>query len=123
METPYPVVKKHNIGKKTYTIKPMSAFDLMALPDTLLGSLLQAVSVKEEKVTHLDVMMAMRGQAVQLVAEQIGCPVDDLKLIPAEKGVEIIADWMEVNLTENFIKALTRIVRAGKQIASSWSNA
>ena len=122
-KSPFPEERTHRIGDKTYTIKPMSFFDLVELPQTLLGAVLQSVPVNDTgKIAGADVMVTISGYSADLVAEQIGCAKDDLKAIPADQGAAMVADWMELNLTENFLKALVRIVRAGKQISSSWSS-
>ena len=122
-KSPFPEERTHQVAGKTYTIKPMSFFDLVELPQTLLGAVLQSVPVNDTgKIAGADVMVTISGYSADLVAEQIGCTKDDLKAIPADQGAAMVADWMELNLTENFLKALVRIVRAGKQISSSWSS-
>jgi len=118
MQTPYQATKKHQINGKTYTIKPLSFFDALNLPDAVMGAILKSLP-SDRDLTKTDVVMALRGQAAQLLADQIGCKADDFKTIPAEKGFEIVADWLEVNVTENFTQALARIVRAVKRIYSN----
>ena len=110
-QTPYQATKKHKINGKTYEIKAMSFWELTNLPDTILGSLID--SVENGNVNYIKLL---RGKTAQLIADQIGCKPEDFKTISAEKGLEIISDWLEVNITENFTKALTEIVGEIKTI-------
>lgn len=119
--SPFPATKKHTINGKEYVIKAMSFWDLTNLPDTVIGSVLASLPNKET-FDKADIVLALRGKVPQLIASQIGCEPEDFKKISAEAGLGIISDWLEVNLTENFIKAMTGIigdVMAIKKVAFS----
>ena len=110
-QTPFQTVKKHEINGKTYEIEAMSFWELTNLPDTILGSLIDSV-----ENGHVNYIKLLRGKTALLLSNQIGCKPEDFKTISAEKGLEIISDWLEVNITENFTRALTEIVGEIKTI-------
>lgn len=119
-KTPFPVEKIHTINGKKYTIKAMSFWELTNLPDTVVGNVFQALPNKKE-FGKADIVMALRGQVAQIMAHQIGCKPDDFKAISAETGLRIVSDWLEVNMTENFIKAMTDVIGAVMAIKQDFS--
>ncbi len=108
------------INGKTYTVRPLSFFEAMQMPD-LIGKILKALpESKEESMDYPRIFMAVRDEIQILFCRCAGLKSEDLQEIPMESGMEMLADWVEANLSENFIRAAQRGLAAGKRISTEF---
>lgn len=115
-ESPF-VEKQYTTAGKSYQLRPLSLFELLDLPE-LLVKVMESLPEGRD-ATPLEVAQAAKGEVKGLLARCLGIEPAELKDIPATTGMEIMADFLEMNLDENFFKALARAVAAGRQIYSS----
>ena len=112
-----PFSEKHYVvGEKTYTLRPLSLFELLDLPELLVKIIESLPSGRDAK--PVEIARAAKDEIKGLLSRCLGIKPGELKEIPAAKGMEILADFMEANLNENFFEALRRAVAAGKSIYS-----
>lgn len=111
--------KTYHVGARVYELRPMSYFELLDLPDFVL-EVVDVLPKDGEAVNPLQVLKSVKGSLKEYLAERIGATAEDLKEIPHEIGMEMAADFVEMTLTENFLKALIRAVAAVKSVHSRW---
>ena len=111
--------KTYLVGGKTVMVRPLSFFEAMQMPD-LIGKILKALPEKDGPMDYPKIFMAVRDEVQILFCRCAGLKSEDLQEIPMESGMEMLADWMEANLSENFIRALQRGLAAGKRISTGF---
>jgi len=109
-------MKKYLIDDLEYVLVPLSYFDLLDLPEIFINAL--KAYPDDGQMTPDMLYMALKDQIKILIARQLGIAVQDLKVIPADVGMQITADFLEMNLNENFTSALSRAIKAGRAIYS-----
>lgn len=112
--------RSYMIDGKTITVRPLSFFEAMQLPD-LIGKILRALpESKEAPMDYPKIFMAVRDEVQILFCRCADLKPEDLQGIPLETGMEMLADWVEANLSENFIRSLQRALDAGKRISTGF---
>jgi hypothetical protein len=112
--------RSYLIDGKTITVRPLSFFEAMQLPD-LIGKIVKALpESKEESMDYPKIFMALRDEIQILFCRCADLKPEDFQNVPMEFGMEMLADWVEANLSENFIKALQRALDAGKRISTGF---
>lgn len=118
-ENPF-VEKTYLVGARTVTVRPLSFFEAMQMPD-LIGKILKALpESKEEPMDYPKIFMAVRDEIQILFCRCANLKPEDLQEIPMEAGMVMLADWVEANLSENFIRAAQRALDAGKRISTGF---
>ena len=105
------------VGEKTYRLRPLSFFELLDLPELVVKIVEELPDDRD--ATPLEIAQVAKEEIKGVLATCLGIEPVGLKDIPAAQGMEMLADFLEMNLNENFFKALGRAVAAGKQIYSS----
>jgi len=112
--------KSYLVGGKTITVRPLSFFEAMQVPD-LIGKILKALpETKEEPMDYPKIFMSVRDEIQILFCRCAGLKSEDLQEIPMEAGMGMLADWVEANLSENFIRSAQRALDAGKRISTGF---
>lgn len=114
-ENPFQV-KTYNVAGREYTMRPLSFFEILEMPETVVGIVERFP--EGAPITASLIAYHAKGEIRGLLCRVLDAEPDDLKEIPADVGMRIVADFMEVNLSENFCRALGRAVDAGKRIYS-----
>lgn len=114
-ENPFPE-KVYNVGGQEYKMCPLSFFEVLEMPE-LIVRVFEKIP-EGTPITADLIAYHAKGELQGLLCRVLDADPEDLKAIPASVGMEMIADFMEVNLDENFCKALGRAVDAGKRIYS-----
>jgi hypothetical protein len=108
------------INGKTVRVRPLSFFEAMQLPD-LIGKVLEVLpETKDVPVDYAKIFTAIRDEVQILFARCAGLEPEGLQQIPMELGMEMFADWVEANFSENFFKAVQRGLAAGKRISTGF---
>lgn len=108
--------KEHTIGDKTVVIRPLSMYELNVSLPTSMGKILDHVGT--DGVNTQQLIACASTEIMELIAKTLDEPMDFWKDVPMDQGMEMIADFLEVNLTENFTKALQRAIAKGQKIGS-----
>lgn len=117
---PVPKTKTYQVGGKTLTLSPMSYFvDVLDLPD-LVAALFAREPGDIGALNNLDIYRAAKNEIRGLLLKCLDIDEAAWREIPMEIQAEIIADFMEINITENFMKALALVASRGRTIASAW---
>lgn len=118
-------MKKYVIGEKSYTLEPLSFYELFELPE-LFQAIVDAVpSVEDIRAGKIDssvILRAMGKKAKDMLAGKLGMSEEEFKNIPMSMGMRITADFLEMNFDENFTKELARAMASGKRIFSAVSS-
>jgi len=118
MDDPRSASKVYRVGDREYTLRPWGFFDILALP-TVFSRILDKLP-SDRAASPADVIAAFRGDIHIIVAEQLGIPVDEMPLIPADVGLRMVSDFIEMNLTENFFDALGSLKRQSQELLTRW---
>jgi len=124
--TDNPVIKpgkKYPVNGRVVTIKPLSFFELTALPEGLFSSVLRSVPEGLDSVTEAIVLELIKGNIPLYIGEILGLTKEEMQSIPGDVGMNMIADWLELNLTENFLKGAGRAIKTGKKIMTHLESA
>jgi len=113
-----PPERRYTVGDRAITIKPLSFFELMALPEGLFSSIARAMPEGTDAVTSAITLELIKGNLPVYIGDILGLSRKEMESIPAEIGINMIADWMELNLTENFLQGAGRAITAGKRIST-----
>jgi hypothetical protein len=112
---PFPV-KTYNVNGREFSQRPLSFFEILEMPETVVGIVEKLPEGTE--ITGSMIAFYAKGELQGLICRVLGVEIEDLKEIPGDVGMQIVADFMEMNLSENFLEALRRTVEAGKRIYS-----
>lgn len=115
-ENPFPE-KTYTVGEKTYTLRPLSFFEVLDLPE-LMVKIVESLP-EGRNATPLELAQAAKEEIAGILARCMGIEPAAFREIPGARGMEIMADFVEMNFNENFFEALRRAVAAGKRIYSS----
>lgn len=114
-ENPFQV-KTYNVDGREYVMRPLSFFEVLEMPE-----IFTAVVEKIPEGTPVNASTIAgyaKGEFQGLLCRVLEIEPGEMKRIPADVGMQMIADFMEVNLNENFTRALGKAVDAGKRIYS-----
>ena len=114
-ENPFPAEKIYKTGEKQYVLRPLSTWDALDLMDAIV-KMFSTLPGNGINATPADIASAGKSLFRCYLAMCLGIAEDEFRSIPADVGAAMVADFMEVNLTENFLSNLARIARAGSQI-------
>ena len=116
-ESPSPDIRKYTHDGAEIVLEPLAYFrDVLDLPD-LVASLIASPA---QAMGNIDIYRAAKGEIRALICQCAGLKIAEFQNLPMELQATIVADFMEVNLTENFIRALCRVARQGRQIISAF---
>ena len=113
-------LKTYQIGEKTFKLRPMSFFELLELPD-IFTAILERSPGLEDDINAGDVVKTLMGKVRDLLSSHLtidgqSIDVKEFRNFPTDTGMAMVADFMEENFSENFIKELQRAVMAGKKL-------
>ena len=116
-------MKTYQIGEKTFKLRPMSFYELLELPDIFTAILERSPGLQDE-INAGDVVKILMGKVRDLLSSHLtvdGQAIDikEFRNFPVEVGMAMVADFMEENFNENFIKELQRAIMAGKNLFST----
>lgn len=116
--------KTYEHAGKIYTLWPLSAWDVLEMPDLVAGAILRRGNSDGDKSLmpdHETILLAVRDVARQILARQLGLDPVAFRAFPAGLLVTMLADFLEMNLSENFLSDLSRLIGAAGQVRSWWS--
>jgi hypothetical protein len=114
-ENPFQV-KTYNVDGREYTMRPLSFFEVLEMPELFVGVVERFPEGAE--ITASAIAFHAKGEIQGLLCRVLEIEPEEMKGIPADVGMQMVADFMEVNLNENFTRALGRTVDAGRRIYS-----
>lgn len=122
-EKPIVFGKKYQIGDDIIQVKELSFFEMINLPSGLMSSLFAKIpETVDGKIAPEQIANILGSVSIApYVTELLGITEEQMKKIPATMGADMIADWIELNLSENFLMAATRIKAGGKRVYSKLS--
>ncbi len=116
--------KKYQVGDELIQIKTLSFFEMVSLPTGILSSFCAKLPSLEkgENVTPEQIVDILQNVSiVPYVTELLGITKEQMEKIPAALGVEMVADWIDTNLSENFLTEAIRIKAGGTRIYSMFA--
>ncbi len=116
--------KKYQVGDELIQIKTLSFFEMVSLPTGILSSLFAKLPSLEkgENVTPEQIVDILQNVSiVPYVTELLGITKEQMEKIPAALGMEMVADWIDTNLSENFLMEAIRIKAGGTRIYSMFA--
>ncbi len=116
--------KQYRIGNELLTIRPLSFYEMMVTLPGVVGRIFEKAADEDAQITAARIIEKAGAEVLLLLNVVSGKGLatsgvmenDFWKAVPIDKGLEIMADFLEINISENFMSALTRAVQAAKQI-------
>ena len=111
--------KKHEVDGETIVIRPLSLYEVMVEVPQIIGRIIDKLG---DDISVLNITQKCPGEALALLSSVTGKEKNFWKKVPLDVGTEIITDFLEMTLTENFFKVLPRLIQAGRKIGSVLSS-
>ncbi|MBF0516955.1 MAG: hypothetical protein HQK97_07540 [Nitrospirae bacterium] len=114
--------KEYRIGDKVITLRPLSFYELMVTLPGVVNRIFEATVGAGVEITPGAIMEKAGGEVLLLLNAVTGKDDEFWKCVPVEKGLEIVSDFVEMNITENFTSALSRAIQTVKQTGLTLSS-
>ena len=106
--------REFEVNGEKVVVRALSFYELMTKVPAVIGRIAEKVAGKE---INSSVLIEQCSEEVfTLLSTVTGKEKEFWQKVPAEKGLEILTAFLELNLTENFLKTLPRLIEVGKQI-------
>jgi hypothetical protein len=106
--------REFEVNGEKVVVRALSFYELMTKVPAVIGRIAEKVAGKEINASVL--IDQCSEELFKVLSTVTGKEKGFWQKVPAEKGLEILTAFLELNLTENFLKTLPRLIEVGRQI-------
>jgi hypothetical protein len=108
--------REFEVNGEKVVVRALSFYELMTKVPAVIGRIAEKVKVAGKEINASVLIEQCSEEVFTLLSTVTGKEKEFWQKVPAEKGLEILTAFLELNLTENFLKTLPRLIEVGKQI-------